>query len=59
MIGPSTIAAAVRALLQARADYAARSGPPHLSEPIAEYFRSHSDKNRLDGRNQIVWFCMV
>ena len=26
---------------------------------IAEYFRSHSDKTRLDGRNQIVRFCMA
>jgi hypothetical protein len=25
----------------------------------ADYLRSHGDKNRLDGRNQIVWFFMV
>jgi hypothetical protein len=26
---------------------------------IAEYFRSHGDKTRLDGRNQIVRFCVA
>ena len=43
------------ALLQARADYAARQGPPHLSEPC-RIFSAAAPAGRLGSDAQIVQF---